>query len=124
MSFCMGYSSFIALLRISISRILDHNFKTKMTFGNNNNRPFPFLRTLHVFYENFIEFGCGRILHRFGTVSRFAVHEVKQFQKSDKFAWRTRDEIKFKILYLFEYLEVVFCRHYSSLELKISFLEL
>ena len=80
MSICMGYSSLVAMPRISISRVLDDNFKTKMTLDVNNNLPFPFLRTLHVFYENFTEFGCGRILHYFGSVSRFvAVYEIKRF---------------------------------------------
>ena len=62
---CVGYSSFVAMPRISISRVLDHNFKTKTTLDSNNNRPFPFLRTLQVFYEDFMKFGCGQILHYF-----------------------------------------------------------
>ena len=128
MSICMGYSSFVAMPRISVSRVLDHNFKTKTTLDGNNNRLFRFLRTLHVFHGNFIEFGCGRILHHFATVSRFAVHEIKRFQKSAKFTWRMGDEIKVKILLLFKYLEVILCalfefgsKHLISWALNIDF---
>ena len=78
------------------------HFKARMMLDYKNNRPIPFLRTPHVFFTNFIGFGSGRISHHSGSVSRFAVHEIKRFQKSSKFTWRTGNEIKVKILYAFE----------------------
>ena len=107
MSFCLHYSCFIIFPRISIPCILNQNFEAKMTLDYKNDHPFPSLRSFHVFFLNFIKFGCDRILRHLGSVSIFAVHKVERFKKSPKFTWRTGDETKVKIFYLFGYLKVV-----------------
>ena len=95
-----AHLSFVAFLRISISCALNLNFWTQMTLDYKNNHLFPSLGIFHVFFINFIKFGCDRILRHLESVLRFAVHEVKRSQKSSKFTWHTGDEIKVKILYL------------------------